>query len=184
MEKITLLIIDCQCDFIDGSMTIKDASKAMWKINDLLKSGIVEHAVFTVDWHPVNHCSFKQNGGIWPTHCVNYSKGASISPILFNYCIISEIKTSVIRKGAFNSVEEYGIEGDTDFLHSNSNGAFINPKLPIVICGIAGDYCVLESLKGIQDLHPSVYVQGTVSIDDGTKLLSYVESNNIPIFTL
>ena len=34
------------------------------------------------DWHPIKHPSFKENGGLWPVHCLQDSLGAAFHPDL------------------------------------------------------------------------------------------------------
>lgn len=48
----------------------------------------------------------------------------------------------------------------------------------IVVCGLAGDYCVLETLKNLEPIKPMVYLDG------GIKLNNYIESNNTRLFEL
>ena len=38
--------------------------------------------VYTQDWHPADHTSFKEQGGIWPVHCVQGTEGAAFHPDL------------------------------------------------------------------------------------------------------
>jgi len=38
--------------------------------------------VYTRDWHPENHLSFKAYGGIWPPHCVQWTPGLNFTPTL------------------------------------------------------------------------------------------------------
>ena len=51
--------------------------------------------------------------------------------------------------------------------------------------GIAGDYCVLETLKNIRNVRPDVevFTAGVASIDGGTALDAYLSTNCIPVFT-
>ena len=81
---ITLIIVDCQNDFITGTMSVKGAKNAVEEIKKFIKnhSKEIEKIIFTVDWHPHNHMSFKKNGGQWPSHCVQYTPGACIEPKL------------------------------------------------------------------------------------------------------
>ena len=81
---ITLIIVDCQNDFITGSMSVKGAKNAVDNIKDFIKNHRkeIEKIIFTVDWHPYNHMSFKKSGGQWPSHCVQYTPGACIEPTI------------------------------------------------------------------------------------------------------
>ena len=58
-------------------------------------------------------------------------------------------------------------------------------EIYVDICGIAGDYCVLETLKGLRKFVPdeciSILSDFTASIDGGEKLLAYANENQINI---
>ena len=49
---------------------------------------------------------------------------------------------------------------------------------------MAGDYCVLETLKNLELIRPMVYLDGIASLDGGIKLNNYIESNNTRLFEL
>ena len=84
---ITLIIVDCQNDFITGTMAVKGAKESVEEIKKFVKNHRkeIEKIIFTVDWHPHNHMSFKKNGGLWPAHCVQYTPGACIEPKLLKF---------------------------------------------------------------------------------------------------
>ena len=71
-----LLAVDLQKDFIDGTLTVPGAAGVLPAINAVKNQ--FDRVYFTLDWHPVNHCSFKAQGGPWPVHCVHHTAGASI----------------------------------------------------------------------------------------------------------
>lgn len=83
MKKV-LLIVDPQIDFITGSLSVYGAVEAMdYLVNWIyINQNRLSEIVITQDWHPVNHCSFTSQGGIWPTHCVERTEGAKIYPKL------------------------------------------------------------------------------------------------------
>lgn len=58
----------------------------------------------------------------------------------------------------------------------------------MVVCGIAGDYCVLETLKNIVALRGStlgikVFLRGVASIDGGKALADYMAQTGIGEYT-
>ena len=71
MDKI-LLIVDPQVDFISGSLAVEGAKEKMDALASALQNGEIDcdYVMVTKDFHPSNHCSFKENGGQWPPHCV------------------------------------------------------------------------------------------------------------------
>ena len=88
--------------------------------------------------------------------------------------------THFVRKGQLRDCEEYGAFADP----TPEQREWLNQGR-LVVCGIAGDYCVLETLKNILRLRPDaeVFTAGVASIDGGTALEAYLSENNIPVFT-
>ena len=52
-----------------------------------------------------------------------------------------------------------------------------------VVCGIAGDYCVKETIYNLInfDISVKVFKNGIVSIDDGTIFNKFIEDNKLEI---
>lgn len=192
MEKrITLIVVDFQYDFclLGAPLYVPGSDKALWNISHLIENKKVNEVVFTVDWHPANHCSFKHNGGTWNDHCVQFSKGAAIHDLLLYGCVDAEIPFKVLTKGTLADTEEYGIKVapansrvNYHTIYSQSMGIDINPENQIVVCGLAGDYCVLDTLKNLEPIKPMVYLNGIASLDGGIKLNNYIENSNIRLF--
>ena len=157
-----LAIIDAQNDFIDGSMGVgtEKWNKAKKAIFDLVKQEDYDKIIFTKDWHPTNHCSFKAQGGIWPNHCVQGEKGAEIDADFAHL----QVRALTLNKGMNNSVEEYGI---------NVLQGLTNVK-ELHLVGLCYDYCVASCAKESAKAFPGVKVvikkAGTVAIDENAKL--------------
>lgn len=81
-----LIVVDVQVDFCPGgSLSVPGGNEIVSVVNQLVKlfekrGGLV---VFSRDWHPKNHVSFKDQGGPWPVHCVQNTKGAEFHPELY-----------------------------------------------------------------------------------------------------
>lgn len=141
----TLVIIDSQIDFIRGTLAVKGAEEAIQNLVKYIRENKQNyHAIIiTKDWHVKNHPSFKESGGIWPEHCVEDSFGAELPNSLENEIRWSDCVTTTIKKGntqeAYSAFEE--IDNGVKNLLSNSD--------EIHVCGIAGDYCVKESIKDL-----------------------------------
>ena len=103
----TLVIVDIQKDFYDpkGSLYVSGAETFPSKIADLVPG--YDNVYFTLDWHPLNHCSFKQNGGIWPVHCLKYSWGASLPDEVLASIDSFRQHVSYYHKGDRSYEEEY-----------------------------------------------------------------------------
>lgn len=199
----TLVIVDFQRDFYhpDGSMYVKGAEDA----EDAIVDYINEHAselsdvIFTVDWHSPNHSSFISNNGEWPRHCVQFTEGAGINDRIFFTCVNKNIPVKVFKKGNIDSLEEYGaftyvnhrvIYGDTDIVIAQNKALSSTVEFGsfnIVVCGIAGDYCVKNTIDNLihnnchVELQVSVLKEGIASIDGGKSLESFIKDNNIKV---
>lgn len=93
MDKI-LLIVDPQVDFISGSLAVEGAKEKMDALASALQNGEIDcdYVMVTKDFHPSNHCSFKENGGHWPPHCVKGTTGSCIYAPLWSRHLASEFK--------------------------------------------------------------------------------------------
>ena len=80
-----LIVVDVQNDFCPGGALGVDEGDAVvpvlnqW-IEAFRRAG--RPVVYTQDWHPADHASFKEQGGIWPVHCVQGTDGAAFHPDL------------------------------------------------------------------------------------------------------
>lgn len=146
-KKKILLIVDPQFDFVHGSMKVNGADNIMTNLRNYIENHFNDYAciVITKDWHPKNHISFKE----WPMHCVAHSKGAEICDELIDIITDNRFNTVVLTKGTMVTVEEYSI------MKTHLSSLWIKRELSsdlineIDVCGIAGDYCVLETVKDL-----------------------------------
>jgi nicotinamidase/pyrazinamidase len=134
-----LLAVDVQVDFCPGgSLAVQSGDEVVPGLNRLIlefqKRGLP--IFFTRDWHPRNHASFRSQGGIWPPHCVQDTKGAEFHP---------ELKVPagapIISKGDDPAKEAYSGFQETD-LESRLKRAGVDE---VVIGGLTTDYCVRQS---------------------------------------
>lgn len=74
-----LLLVDLQNDFFPGgALSIPEAEVIIPTINSYIRhfSRNGWPILATRDWHPPNHCSFQEQQGPQPNHCVQGSRGA------------------------------------------------------------------------------------------------------------
>lgn len=188
---ITLIIVDCQNDFITGTMSVKGAKTVVEEIKNFIKNHKkdIEKIIFTLDWHPYNHSSFKKYGGLWPSHCVKHTPGACIEPKLLKFVQSLELDFEFVTKGEMVDVEQYGAFSDIDISTDNypnqkyyfDSIATANTESEFVICGIAGDYCVKSTAQNMIDggIIPKVFCPGVASIDGGKAFSDFIKENHL-----
>ncbi len=197
MYEKFLIIVDPQNDFIEGgSLPVSGARSAMLQLAEFVKNSSAEFSTIfvTQDSHPENHCSFSSNGGIWPVHCVRDSSGFEVFPQLQE--VLSGLtNVEYCQKGTDSGVEQYSIFSYSDGEITNPDGKKIISVLAkssspqIVVCGIAGDVCVMNTLNDLVQIRKSaegisVAANFTASIDGGEKLNAFCNENNISIINL
>lgn len=143
-----LIIVDCQYDFIDGSLACQHSKEAVEYLVDFINTHPVR-ALYTSDWHKETNKSFKVNGGIWPVHCVAGTHGAAVFED-FAKGIKEKAnhpgKENLFLKGQNDDVEEYsafnGVNGEGKPLHEVASSH-------VYVGGIASEYCVKETVLAL-----------------------------------
>ncbi len=80
-----VLIVDVQNDFCPGgALAIEEGDRVIPVLNEWLRRAASTGAyiVASRDWHPADHCSFTDQGGTWPPHCIRETPGAAFHPAL------------------------------------------------------------------------------------------------------
>jgi nicotinamidase/pyrazinamidase len=73
-----LILIDIQNDFLPkGALAVPNGDHILPFVKRQMES--FPFVVASQDWHPENHCSFQEQGGLWPKHCVAHTHGAELS---------------------------------------------------------------------------------------------------------
>lgn len=182
--KNILLIVDPQNDFITGSLAVEGAEEKMMKLASYVEQHNYDYVFVTLDSHPQDHCSFKENGGIWPIHCVTETDGWRVPEYLNK--ALKDIYNPYFLKGTHFDKEEYSIfdnNEDGTILANQIRELFRENEVYVDVCGIAGDYCVLETIKGLRkfmgDKYIKVLTEYTASIDGGEKLMNYIKENDL-----
>ena len=197
-----MIIIDFQYDFCNpkGSLYVKGAEEAKKGILKYMEANnkSFNQIIYTCDYHTKEDKSFKKNGGTWPVHCVQGTNGAKIDNELEEELKKYKIDTQIFQKGTTFTHEEYGAFEKFKYEDENNkndlkNCTFSNYGLDseakilnnkIVVCGIAGDYCVLESIKNLLKhwkFEIEVLISGIASIDNGNKLKEFIKERNLVI---
>ena len=183
MSKL-LLIVDPQYDFIDGSLPVEGAGDAMSHLADFINgSNDYIFALVTTDWHPWHHTSFVDEGGEWPRHCVQNTTGAAIYQAIVDALNENNIDYDVLRKGNEEDREEYSVFKNAESAEHFKRVVTSYKIDQIDICGIAGDICVLNTLKdGIKIFGKEIFhvlEEYCPSIDKGTALHNFIEDEGL-----
>lgn len=144
-----LIVVDMLYDFIDGSLACKNADNAVEHTLDFIKETRDEDlpVLFVRDHHPADHSSFKENGGIWPAHCVAGTRGGEIHEKLRPYAD----EDLIFDKGCNPAVEQYsGFDGVN--AAGQSLGEIVSMLEPenVFVCGIATEYCVRNTCEDLK----------------------------------
>ena len=158
MHNSALVVVDMLYDFIDGSLACKNADNAVRNtlayIDTQTKGqGGDAHEIldtfpilFIRDHHPADHSSFKEQGGIWPVHCVAGTRGGEIHQDLAPYA--SEELT--FDKGCDRKTEQYsGFEAVNNAGQPLSEVLELLDTTDVYVCGIATEYCVRNTCEDL-----------------------------------
>jgi nicotinamidase/pyrazinamidase len=149
VSPTALVVVDCQYDFVEGSLACQHSHEAVDFIIDYINEHPDLQVCYSADWHsPENH-SFREHGGTWPPHCVQKTPGAELDKN-FERKISSERKKpnsqNIFYKGVDDLVEEYSA-----FEAKNASGKVLHELLPhdVIVAGIASEFCVRETVLAL-----------------------------------
>ncbi len=146
-RRDALIVVDMQRDFMPtGVLPVPEGDKIVPILNEYIKLFERESlpVFFTRDWHPKNHISFRENGGVWPPHCVQNTEGAQFHEELY----MPKDNKFLISKGTSPDFDAY----------SGFQGTILKDLLcergvkRVFIGGVATDYCVKNTVLGALNL--------------------------------
>jgi nicotinamidase/pyrazinamidase len=138
-KQTALVVVDIQNDFCPGgALPVKDGDKVVPVLNKYIEKFRKAGApiLFTRDWHPLDHSSFKAQGGPWPPHCVQNSEGARFHPDL-QIPPEGEVVSKADKKD-----EAYSFFKGTDLARRLKERGIKR----LLVGGLATDYCVKETV--------------------------------------
>jgi len=137
-----LICVDAQNDFMpNGALPVTEGDKIVSIINGIRDKFDV--VVFTQDWHPTGHCSFVEQGGPWPIHCVASSLGARLHKDLIVKDGAADLDM-FLYKGTNVDVDSYSGFWDNERKTNTGLADRLRDRNvdEVYICGLATDYCV------------------------------------------
>jgi len=182
-----LILIDIQNDFCpDGALAVSDGDAIIPFVNDQIAMARGQNApvIMTQDWHPANHASFADNHDgkapfevmdmfygaqvLWPSHCIQGSKGAA-----FHNELHVNAADLVIRKGFRPEIDSYSAFFENDKQTTTGLHGYLQNRgvTSVTMVGLATDFCVAFSALDAAELgyQTSVLLQGCRAIDlDGS----------------
>ena len=193
-ENRMLIIVDPQIDFTTGSLATAKGPEAMDRLAKAIENGVLknyEWVIVTQDAHPANHCSFVENGGVFPPHCVQGTEGMDVYPALQKELEknFDAVGIHYMTKGDLADKEEFSIFQNKQSGEKLSRTITEFEKFTgIDVCGIATDYCVYETVKDLMEIYPAkqirVVTNCIAAVDDNdTKLADLMKKNGIEAIT-
>jgi nicotinamidase/pyrazinamidase len=168
-----LIVADVQVDFCPGgSLAVPEGDQVVPLVNKLAPQ--FRTVVTSQDSHPPRHCSFVEQGGPWPVHCVEGTPGWQFHPDLK---VEPDFRVFKAREPA---VEEYSAWKPelAEFLASRG-------VKRVVVTGLALDYCVkATALDARAAGYPVVVLTDAVRAvnaapDDGARTLDALRAAGV-----
>ena len=164
-----LVVVDVQNDFADpsGSLYVREGETVVSVANGQIAEAETAGAliVYTQDWHPESTPHFEKDGGLWPVQCVHDTWGAMFQPDL-------QVVGDVVRKGT-RGEDGYSAFSVRDPLTGETAPTILPGMLAergverIVICGLATDFCVVETVSDARALgYPVVVIRDGIRAVD------------------
>jgi nicotinamidase/pyrazinamidase len=156
-KHTVLVVVDIQNDFCPGgALAVSEGDKVVPVLNKYIQLFRRASApiIYTRDWHPPDHSSFKSQGGPWPPHCVQGTEGARFHPNL--------------KPPAEGEVISKADKGDEaySFLQGTNMAERLRQRgiTTLLVGGLATDYCVKETVLDALKFGFKVY-----HLDDASK---------------
>jgi nicotinamidase/pyrazinamidase len=157
-----LIVVDVQRDFCSGgALPIPLSEDIIPVLNQWIGAAdaIDARLIFSRDWHPPNHVSFHQQGGPWPQHCVQGSRGAEFHPDLKVPERVQVVnKGTDLQRDSYSAFDGTGLAADLQTLGVQR----------LWIGGLAQDVCVratvLDACRAGFEVH--LITRGTRAVDN------------------
>ena len=139
----SIVVVDMQNDFIDGSLGTKEAQEMLPRLKDKLKK-IVENGsaelIFTMDTHGKDYLNTQEGKKLPVEHCIKGTQGWEISPELGEF--VAKAK-AVVEKPTFGSMELI---------------KHLKAADEVELVGLCTDICVISNALLIKAAYPEMKV--------------------------
>jgi len=173
LQGDSLIIVDMQKDFMpSGALPVPGADKIVPVLNRYIELFFEKKLLIIAsrDWHPKDHCSFRENGGIWPRHCVQGTEGAEfVEALNLPKDIVVVSKGTNPEKEAYSALEETGL---SEILKQKGiKRCFVG--------GVATEYCVFNTVLDLLKIGCETFLLidaiKSVSPKDGSKAIEKMQ---------
>ena len=147
-DQTALVVIDMQYDFVSqyGSLYVSGAEKIVPRVNREILKAVYKgmEVAYTKDWHPSVTPHFREYGGKWPSHCIARTGGANFHPDLI-------VAGPTFYKGhgkedGYSGFRSYNEEERQVTETGLETYLYEKHVDEIVVCGVATEYCVKETV--------------------------------------
>ena len=139
----SIVVVDMQNDFIDGSLGTKEAQEMLPRLKDKLKKVVEDGSaelVFTMDTHGKDYLNTQEGKNLPVEHCIKGTQGWEISPELGEF--VAKAK-AVVEKPTFGSMELI---------------KHLNAADEVELVGLCTDICVISNALLIKAAYPEMKV--------------------------
>ena len=138
-KHTALVVVDVQKDFCPGgALAVREGDKVVPVLNKYIEKFRKADSpiIYTRDWHPSSHSSFRDQGGPWPQHCIRNTQGAKFHPDL------AKPRPEEIVSKADKKDEAYSFFQGTELAGKLRQRGIRR----LLVGGLATDYCVKETV--------------------------------------
>lgn len=143
-KKKILVVIDCQNDFISGSLRNEDAIKTVPNIANKIKDNHWDFIFLTRDTHYENYLETSEGKKLPVPHCIKGSEGWNIESSVMEAVIDSKVPYAIYNKNTFGL---HSIADDLEYeLNENTDVNLVEDVFEIEVCGYCSDICVISNV--------------------------------------
>lgn len=164
MKKI-LVVIDCQNDFIDGSLRNEEAIKKVPNIVNKIKENDWDIVFVTQDTHSKDYLETKEGLKLPVVHCVKNTQGWELNSDVkaaLDEVAKNKVPVFIIEKPTFGSkklvecIEQHFFPFNVETVNGEKKDFYVE------VCGFCTDICVVSNVLMLKE---AVYDKCDITVD-------------------
>ena len=161
MKKSVLIVVDCQKDFIDGSLGTPEAKAIIPRVIQEVESTYDKdmEVYFTMDTHDENYLETREGILLPVEHCFSHSEGWALPIDLAK--ALKKARANVINKSNFGYMDW------KDALESYREVS------DITLVGLCTDICVISNALILRALYPNAAIMVVADACAGTSIKAH-----------